>query len=216
MCTTSILRASRPSKPIPERQPQRWRQLRGLALRKYCSSPSGPLILAQIYKSLNQNRSLMVMWCREPVTRTPARGLSLAYFRRIAISPGISCSAMEISFCPHSARARSATLYSAAAWFSVAVIYFEQPPQVLYLVLDMLMGMKADILKALLICPEKNPTRARLLMLLEREELSVADGTNPGERPEPDLDSLIASQAGRISGRPADREEHLLPLERET
>src|SRR5579862_4067347 len=51
----------------------------------------------------------MVM-CSEPVMRTPARGFSTAYLRRIAIRPGISCSAMEISLRPHAARDRSATL----------------------------------------------------------------------------------------------------------
>src|SRR6202789_1339386 len=51
----------------------------------------------------------MVM-CREPVMRTPASGLSLAYLRRMDINPGISCSAMEISLRPQSARERSATL----------------------------------------------------------------------------------------------------------
>src|SRR6266567_4428088 len=62
----------------------------------------------------------MVMWS-EPVTRTPASGFSVAYFRRMAIRPGISYSAMEISLRPQSARERSATLKSETVWFSVAV-----------------------------------------------------------------------------------------------
>jgi hypothetical protein len=67
----------------------------------------------------------MVMWS-EPVTRTPASGFSCAYFRRMAIRPGISCSAMEISLRPHSASERSATLKSVT--FSVAVpMYFLLP-----------------------------------------------------------------------------------------
>src|SRR5580704_1331116 len=61
----------------------------------------------------------MVM-CSEPVTRTPESGFSTAYFRRMAIRPGISYSAMEISLRPQSARERSATLKS--VWFSVAVL----------------------------------------------------------------------------------------------
>ena len=42
--------------------------------------------------------------CSEPVMRTPASGFCGAYFSRIAIRPGISFSAMEISFLPKSAR----------------------------------------------------------------------------------------------------------------
>src|ERR1700679_2058028 len=56
----------------------------------------------------------MVM-CSEPVMRTPARGFSAAYLRRIDIRPGISCSAIEISLRPQSARERSATLKAGAA-----------------------------------------------------------------------------------------------------
>src|SRR5882757_9114446 len=59
--------------------------------------------------------------CSEPVTRTPASGLSAAYFLRMAIRPGISYSATEISLRPQSASDRSATLYSVAIRFSVAV-----------------------------------------------------------------------------------------------
>ena len=51
----------------------------------------------------------MVM-CSEPVTRTPLSGLLAAYFLRIDISPGISCSAISISLRPQSARDMSATL----------------------------------------------------------------------------------------------------------
>src|SRR5580658_6529289 len=56
----------------------------------------------------------MVMWS-EPVMRTPARGFSAAYLRRMDIRPGISCSAIEISLRPQSARERSATLKAGAA-----------------------------------------------------------------------------------------------------
>src|ERR1700677_497256 len=56
----------------------------------------------------------MVM-CSEAVIRTPARGLSAAYLRRIDIRPGISCSAIEISLRPQSARVRSATLKAGEA-----------------------------------------------------------------------------------------------------
>src|SRR4051812_44367246 len=50
----------------------------------------------------------MVM-CREPMMRTPLRGLVLPYFWRVAIRPGISCSAISSSLRPKSARLISAT-----------------------------------------------------------------------------------------------------------
>ena len=50
-----------------------------------------------------------VMWS-DPVTRAPANGWLAAYSARIAIRPGISCSASTISLRPNSARDRSATL----------------------------------------------------------------------------------------------------------
>src|SRR5262249_46727467 len=55
----------------------------------------------------------MVM-CKLPAMRAPFRGLEGAYFLRMAMSPGISCSAMAISFRPQSARLRSATTKSLA------------------------------------------------------------------------------------------------------
>ena len=63
--------------------------------------------------------------CSDPMIRCPANGLSAAYFRLTAISPGISCSANSISFRPHSASERSATLKSnepSAAVVAVAVV----------------------------------------------------------------------------------------------
>src|ERR1043166_5550320 len=63
----------------------------------------------------------MVM-CSDPVTRTPLSGWPGAYFFRMDISPGISCSAIEISLRPHSASPRSATLYSVARLLTVAVL----------------------------------------------------------------------------------------------
>jgi hypothetical protein len=40
--------------------------------------------------------------CSEPVMRTPASGWPGAYFSRIDINPGISCSAISISLRPQS------------------------------------------------------------------------------------------------------------------
>src|SRR4051794_37492598 len=65
----------------------------------------------------------MVM-CSEPVTRTPASGLSLAYFLRMDIRPGISNSAIEISFRPQSASLISATLYSVATGLVRTVLMY--------------------------------------------------------------------------------------------
>jgi hypothetical protein len=53
--------------------------------------------------------------CSEPVIRAPRSGCASAYSRRIAISPGISCSASWISLRPKAARERSATLKSPSA-----------------------------------------------------------------------------------------------------
>src|SRR5579863_5972902 len=53
----------------------------------------------------------MVMW-RLPVIRCPCKGCAPAYSLRMAMRPGISCSARTISLRPHSARPRSATLNS--------------------------------------------------------------------------------------------------------
>src|SRR5260221_5650202 len=63
--------------------------------------------------------------CNEPVIRTPANGLAFAYFARIAIRPGISCSAMSISFRPNSATPRSATLWPTAVLVVTLLMYFE-------------------------------------------------------------------------------------------
>src|SRR5205085_6569856 len=54
--------------------------------------------------------------------RTPANGFWGAYFSRIAINPGISFSAMEISFRPKSARLMSLTLKSCFVFVFVLII----------------------------------------------------------------------------------------------
>ena len=59
----------------------------------------------------------MVMW-REPMILAPFSGCSRPYSSRMAIRPGISCSARVISLRPNSARERSATLKS---WVVVSV-----------------------------------------------------------------------------------------------
>ena len=56
--------------------------------------------------------AVCTVMCSEPVMRAPASGCVAAYSLRIAIRPGISCSARVISLRPKSARERSATLKS--------------------------------------------------------------------------------------------------------
>jgi hypothetical protein len=60
--------------------------------------------------SVSISTAVCTVMCSEPMTRAPASGFALAYSARIAISPGISCSASRISLRPNSASDRSATL----------------------------------------------------------------------------------------------------------
>ena len=52
--------------------------------------------------------------CSEPVIRAPRSGWDAAYSARVAIRPGISCSASWISLRPKLASEMSATLYGSA------------------------------------------------------------------------------------------------------
>ncbi len=69
---------------------------------------------------VSMSTAVCTVMCREPVTRAPASGWVSAYSLRIAIRPGISCSARVISLRPKAARERSATLKSCR--FSTVVI----------------------------------------------------------------------------------------------
>jgi len=60
--------------------------------------------------SVSINTAVWIVMCKDPVIRTSASGFCGAYFSRIAIRPGISFSAMEISLRPKSANEISATL----------------------------------------------------------------------------------------------------------
>src|SRR5262245_34282134 len=53
--------------------------------------------------------------CKLPAMRAPLSGCVAAYFLRMAMRPGISCSAMAISLRPHSASDKSATANSGLA-----------------------------------------------------------------------------------------------------
>src|SRR5581483_562299 len=62
--------------------------------------------------SVSISTAVWIVMCNEPVIRAPASGWRSAYSARVAISPGISCSARRISLRPNSASDRSATLKS--------------------------------------------------------------------------------------------------------
>src|SRR3954465_2919123 len=61
---------------------------------------------------VSMSTAVCTVMCREPAIRAPDSGLLSPYRSRIAIRPGISCSASWISVRPKSADARSATLKS--------------------------------------------------------------------------------------------------------
>src|SRR5437588_10840007 len=60
--------------------------------------------------SVSISTAVWTVMCREPVIRAPFSGCASANSWRVAISPGISCSARRISLRPNSCRPRSATL----------------------------------------------------------------------------------------------------------
>src|SRR5687767_5678253 len=73
--------------------------------------------------SVSTSTAVWIVMCRLPVTRAPFSGWLLAYSARIAISAGISLSAMRISLRPQSASDRSATAYwSVCRGFNTAFI----------------------------------------------------------------------------------------------
>src|SRR3954451_230923 len=59
--------------------------------------------------------AVWIVMCSEPAMRVPLSGCFGPYSSRVAIRPGISVSAMEISLAPNSARLMSLTMYSDAA-----------------------------------------------------------------------------------------------------
>src|SRR5438874_9138059 len=69
--------------------------------------------------SVSISTAVWIVMCKLPAMRAPRSGASGANSSRIAISPGISVSAMAISLRPQSARSRSATLKSQNSAFSV-------------------------------------------------------------------------------------------------
>ena len=118
-CTTSTPRGSRPSR----RRPARPAGSSGV--------PFGPTAMAAAAwswvekmlqeaqrtsapsaASVSMSTAVWMVMCSEPVMRAPLSGWASAYSARMAIRPGISCSASWISLRPKSASERSATLKS--------------------------------------------------------------------------------------------------------
>ena len=62
--------------------------------------------------SVSISTAVWMVMCRQPATRAPASGLLVPYSALSAIRPGISSSAMLISFRPQPASAMSRTLKS--------------------------------------------------------------------------------------------------------
>src|SRR5437588_876595 len=71
--------------------------------------------------SVSISTAVCTVMCSDPVMRAPVSGWDGPYSARIAIRPGISCSASVISLRPKPASARSATLKSVAAGVVVVV-----------------------------------------------------------------------------------------------
>src|SRR3954452_549029 len=72
--------------------------------------------------SVSIRTAVWIVMCSEPVMRAPRSGCDSPYSRRVAIRPGISCSASWISLRPNAARPRSATLKSAPVGTVVVLI----------------------------------------------------------------------------------------------
>src|ERR1700759_3382611 len=64
---------------------------------------------------VSMSTAVWMVMCSEPVIRAPRSGCWSANSARVAIRPGISCSARVISLRPNSASERSATLYGSGA-----------------------------------------------------------------------------------------------------
>ena len=112
-----LLRATRPSRRRPgrpggrrpcrsARRPRRRR--RGPGWRRCCSWHQRTRAPSAV--SVSISTAVWIVMCSEPVTRAPASGWEAPNSARMAISPGISCSASSISLRPNAARERSATL----------------------------------------------------------------------------------------------------------
>src|SRR5580693_7295448 len=156
----------------------------------------------------------MVM-CREPVMRTPARGFSAAYLRRMDIRPGISCSAIEISLRPQSARLRSATLKAGAAAVRsiVAGVMCFKPHIDTSEYIDTIVPRSHGVNRKIAAHPGGHKSPAHRVASGAGGALRGRTARNPGHGTEHHLDSPGAVEACRISRGPPHRQEHLVPLQ---
>src|SRR5215212_10113974 len=76
--------------------------------------------------SVSMSTAVCTVMCSDPEIRAPASGWASPYWRRSVMSPGISCSAREISLRPNACRLRSATLKSPAVRVMSPVILRER------------------------------------------------------------------------------------------
>src|SRR4051794_16378804 len=116
--------------------------------------------------SVSMSTAVWMVICSDPAMRAPLSGWRDAYSARIAISAGISDSAMAISLRPHSASARSATRKSENFLSTTAAFMIDGP------LLSLLQKAKA---------PAPFPVRARLY-LAEPDPLRTARGRNAPQR----------------------------------
>ena len=72
---------------------------------------AGPPHRAPSAVRVSMSTAVWTVMCSDPVMRAPARGCEAPNSARMAISPGISCSASSISLRPKSASDRSATFH---------------------------------------------------------------------------------------------------------
>ena len=72
--------------------------------------------------SVSISTAVWMVMCSEPVMRAPRSGCDSPNSRRVAIRPGISCSASWISLRPNAASPRSATLKSVSVVTAVVVM----------------------------------------------------------------------------------------------
>ena len=77
--------------------------------------------------SVSISTAVCTVMCSEPMMRAPLSGWLSPYSSRMAMRPGISCSASVISLRPNSAREMSATLKSWRVVVSVTVMRRRSP-----------------------------------------------------------------------------------------
>src|SRR5271154_411046 len=153
--------------------------------------------------------------CSEPVMRTPARGFSAAYLRRMDIRPGISCSAIEISLRPQSARERSATLKAGAAAVRsiVAGVMFIKPHIDTSEYIDTIIRKSNGVNRKISTGFGRHKSPAHVVASGARGTLGGRAAGDPGHGPEFHLHALGPIEARRPAGGPAHGQEYLVPVQ---